>query len=299
MLLSPWTACWFFWYGKRRHSPGRPPKWVQLLLEKGTDEYCDPTAESSNVCDPVDVPDVSRGDPGGLPAESCCEPGTVAMSAASCCDPDTVPAESCCVPGAQADASSKEPALLSSPAESCCEPGTVGMSAASCCDPDTVPAESCCVPGAKADVSNGEPAHLSFEFDQPFKFDLNLGEPVSAKHKEPTSLTFQFDHLPFSFDLGEHSPPGSEISKLAGQTLDENSDVSETDSEVQLEARVQPERHRGNSRVQPRDGNPRRDGGEQPRRPNTRYPLRARTRGPARLMRLEVQLGTSCLERGE
>ena len=91
-------------------------------------------------------------------------------------------------------------APLSPPAESCCDPDTVTMSAASCCDPDTVNAESCCVPGAKANVSNGKPAHLSFEFDQPFKFDLKLGEQVSAKHKEtskPTSLTFQFDHLPF------------------------------------------------------------------------------------------------------
>ena len=45
----------YFWYGKRRHVVGRPPKWVQALLQKGT-------AESHGDPDPRGA-DESRGDP--------------------------------------------------------------------------------------------------------------------------------------------------------------------------------------------------------------------------------------------
>ena len=45
----------YFWYGKRRHVVGRPPKWVQALLQKGT-------AEFHGEPDPKGA-DESRGDP--------------------------------------------------------------------------------------------------------------------------------------------------------------------------------------------------------------------------------------------
>jgi len=36
----------YFWYGSRRHSPGRPPKWVQNLLQS-SEELVEPDIESS------------------------------------------------------------------------------------------------------------------------------------------------------------------------------------------------------------------------------------------------------------
>ena len=79
----------YFWYGRRRHSVGRPPKWVQSLLEKGTDETDgdpDPigmAAESAtepviqadeSTSEPADVPDESTREPDLMADESVCEP---------------------------------------------------------------------------------------------------------------------------------------------------------------------------------------------------------------------------------
>ncbi len=71
-----------------------------MLLEKGTDDLCEPTAESSEESDRV-----------GLPDESSCDPGKV--RAESCGDPGITPAESDSVPSAQADVSDGDPANLS------------------------------------------------------------------------------------------------------------------------------------------------------------------------------------------
>ena len=95
----------YFWYGTRRHSVGRPPKWVQNLLQKGAAEsHVDPdpqgaaesrvepdlsgqgTAESCRDVEPAPVPtDESNGDPVEVSAESRSEPGT--MTDASDCEP--------------------------------------------------------------------------------------------------------------------------------------------------------------------------------------------------------------------
>ena len=95
----------YFWYGTCRHSAGRPPKWVQNLLQKGAAEsHVDPdpqgaaesrvepdlsgqgTAESCGCVEPAPVPtDESNGDPVEVPVESRSEPGTV--TGASDCEP--------------------------------------------------------------------------------------------------------------------------------------------------------------------------------------------------------------------
>ena len=70
----------YLWYGTRRHSAGRPPKWV---LQKGAAESrVDPdlsgqgTAESRRGVEPAPVlTDESNGDPVEVPAESRSEPG--------------------------------------------------------------------------------------------------------------------------------------------------------------------------------------------------------------------------------
>lgn len=109
----------FFWYGRRRHSPGRPPRWVQLLMERGTPEsdesVGDPDyAPAESTSDPGDTnrSDVSVGDPDQTPAESHSEPGP---SDESLGEPDVLPAESCDVPGTLADVSASEPATFHSP----------------------------------------------------------------------------------------------------------------------------------------------------------------------------------------
>ncbi len=49
----------YYWYGARRHSPGRPPKWVRNLLQDGTREE-PPTLDAGGDCGPsVEVPEVS------------------------------------------------------------------------------------------------------------------------------------------------------------------------------------------------------------------------------------------------
>ncbi len=83
----------YFWYGKRRHSVGRPPMWVQSLLEKGTDETNgdpDPlsmAAESAtepviqadeSATEPVIQVDESTGEPADVPDESMREPDRMA-----------------------------------------------------------------------------------------------------------------------------------------------------------------------------------------------------------------------------
>ena len=95
----------YFWYGSRRHSVGRPPKWVQNLLQKGAAEsHIDPdpqgaaeshvepdlsgqgTAESRREVEPAPAPtDESNSDPVEVSAESHSEPGT--MTDASDCEP--------------------------------------------------------------------------------------------------------------------------------------------------------------------------------------------------------------------
>lgn len=34
-LCPPAFPAGYYWYGTKRHSPGRPPKWTRTLLEKG------------------------------------------------------------------------------------------------------------------------------------------------------------------------------------------------------------------------------------------------------------------------
>ena len=141
------------------------------LRKVANDDFCDLTAESSIVCDPVGDPTAESSnmcDPVGVPAESCSEPGTAR------------------------------------PAESCSEPGTVRKSAESCSDPDT----SCCVPGAWANVSGGEPAHLSSECDQPLKFSGEQPPPKSGASKltgrmmDKTSKLAR-QRMDKTFDVGE------------------------------------------------------------------------------------------------
>ena len=62
------------------------------LRKVANDDFCDLTAESSIVCDPVGDPTAESSnmcDPVGVPAESCSEPGT-ARPAESCSEPGTV-----------------------------------------------------------------------------------------------------------------------------------------------------------------------------------------------------------------
>ncbi len=91
----------YFWYGRRRHSVDRPPKWVQSLLEKGTDETDgdpDPIGMAAeSATEPVIQADESTSEPADVPDESTCEPDLMADE--SVCEPDT-----------RADESSDEPA---------------------------------------------------------------------------------------------------------------------------------------------------------------------------------------------
>ncbi len=61
----------YFWYGKCRHSVGKPPKWVQSLLEKSTDEIQTllvMAAESAT--EPVIQADESTCKPPSIPTTS-------------------------------------------------------------------------------------------------------------------------------------------------------------------------------------------------------------------------------------
>ena len=83
----------YFWYGKRCHSFGRPPKWVQLLLEKGTDlslgDLADPVSVAAeSVTEPVTQADASFGEPAKLIVESTSDP--VRKSDVSFSEPDSV-----------------------------------------------------------------------------------------------------------------------------------------------------------------------------------------------------------------
>ena len=53
----------FYWYGTRRHSPGRPPKWVQQLLSE------DPSSESKESDPHADSALTSTTDPEPDPQE--------------------------------------------------------------------------------------------------------------------------------------------------------------------------------------------------------------------------------------
>ena len=66
----------YFWYGKRRHSVGKPPKWVQSLLEKSTDEIQTLLVMAAESA--TEPADESTCEPVGVPDESMCEPDLMA-----------------------------------------------------------------------------------------------------------------------------------------------------------------------------------------------------------------------------
>lgn len=230
---------------------------MQLLLEKGTDESCDLTAESSNVCDPVGVPDASGGDPGEAPAESCSEPDAVRKSVASCCDPDSAPDESCSVPGARADESSSEPVHVPLEYD---QPFEFDLNVSDECEE---------IPGTTTLASQFENPLDSSEQSPP------EGE-TSTLAGEMTDQTSDVAGARTNEPLLEDGVPDSE---------------SANDEDEGREAGMRPNRRESNSKVQPQEqdalggnlGTQRR-----PRRPNTRYSLRAKVRDPSRLLRLDA-----------
>ena len=53
----------FYWYGTKRHSPGRPPKWVQQLLSKDAEVPIDDVSEESDPLATSDSGDTDNDEP--------------------------------------------------------------------------------------------------------------------------------------------------------------------------------------------------------------------------------------------
>ncbi len=153
-FCPPGLPAGYFWYGKRRHSPGRPPRWVQQLLEKGADaSFGDPdtsraTAESVIVRDPS-----SFVEPANRTAESVIvrEP----VTHASLVEPANLTAESVIVREPVAHVSFVKPANLTGETVTEREP----VAHASFVEPANPTAESVpvCEPVREADVSDSDP----------------------------------------------------------------------------------------------------------------------------------------------
>ena len=121
----------YFWYGTLRHSVGRPPRWVQNLLQKGAAEsLVDPgppgPAESRAEPDPSEGAAESLVEPGLQgPAESQVEPDPPSRAAESCRDVEPAPILT--------DVSSSNPVEVSAESHRDVEPDT--RAGASECDP--------------------------------------------------------------------------------------------------------------------------------------------------------------------
>ena len=196
----------YFWYGTRRHSVGRPPRWVQNLLQKGTAEsLVDPgppgPAESRVEPDPSEGAAESLVEPGLQgPAESQVEPDPPGGAAESHRDVDPAPTLT--------DVSSSDPVEVSAESRRGVEPDT--RAGASECGPVLV------------DESTEEPT--SFPFDYSLPTGDQTGDDDSPRDRD--------DSLSTSMD------PSSDGDGL--QSYSEDSRKNEPERIVELAADLRP-----------------------------------------------------------